>query len=203
MLAEHGAVIIDSDVLAREVVEPGTRGLAAIVQRFGSVVLAPDGSLDRAKLGQIVFSDDEARRDLNAIVHPAVRARAAELRLQAPTDAIVVQVIPLLAETGQADDFDIIIVVDVEPAEQIRRLMRRNGLTRAEARSRIRAQAAPFERYEIADVILDNSRDVEHLRTQVDDLWRRLVANDIRGLTRSTEAVVREWPGSASPDEAD
>ena len=115
-LAARGAVIIDADVLAREVVEPGTDGLAAVVERFGAGVLTA-GRLDRARLGQIVFADPEARRDLERIVHPAVRARAAELERSAPSDAVVVHVIPLLVETGQQDRFDVVVVVDVDPAD--------------------------------------------------------------------------------------
>src|SRR5918998_2100754 len=108
-LAALGAVVIDASVRAREVVDPGTDGLAAVVERFGEGVLS-DGRLDRARLGQIVFADPEARRDLERIVHPAVRARAAELERAAPADAVVVHVIPLLVETGQQDDFDRVVV---------------------------------------------------------------------------------------------
>src|SRR5215218_3743603 len=108
-LAAHGAVVVDADVLAREVVEPGTPGLAAVVERFGPSVLAEDGRLDRAGLGRLVFADGAARRDLERIIHPAVRARAAEIEQQAAADAVVVQVIPLLVETGQAKDFDLCV----------------------------------------------------------------------------------------------
>ena len=120
-LARLGAVVIDADVLAREVVEPGTPGLAAVVQRFGGEVLDGD-RLDRARLGAIVFADPEARRDLEQIIHPAVRARAAELERAAPPDAVVVHVIPLLVETGQQDDFDRVVVVDADPDTQLARL---------------------------------------------------------------------------------
>lgn len=171
MLARRGAVIIDSDTLAREVVEPGTRGLEAIVERFGTTVLTPDGALDRAKLGQIVFDDPVARADLNAIVHPAVRARAAELQLQAPPGAVVVQVIPLLVETGQADDFDLVVVVDADEAVQLRRLMQRNGYTPSQARARLKAQASRAERLEAADLVIDNSAGLPELEAQVDALW--------------------------------
>lgn len=132
LLAANGAVIIDSDVLAREVVEPGTDGLAAVVERFGDGVLTEDGSLDRPALGRLVFADDGARADLNAIVHPRVRARARELRaaaLASDPDAVVIDVIPLLVETGLADRFDVVIVVDVPVAAQVERVMARNGLT--------------------------------------------------------------------------
>ena len=174
MLARRGAVIIDSDTLAREVVEPGTRGLEAIVERFGTTVLTPDGALDRAKLGQIVFDDPVARADLNAIVHPAVRARAAELQLQAPPGAVVVQVIPLLVETGQADDFDLVVVVDADEAVQLRRLMQRNGYTPSQARARLKAQASRAERLEAADLVIDNSAGLPELEAQGDALCPRL-----------------------------
>ena len=129
VLRARGAVIVDSDVLAREVVEPGTPALDAIRERFGDAVLRPDGALDRPRLGALVFADAEARAALNAIVHPAVRARAAELVGRAPAGAVVVSVIPLLVETGQQDAFDVLVVVDVDPAIQVRRLMTRDGLT--------------------------------------------------------------------------
>lgn len=182
ILAELGAVIIDSDLLAREVVEPGTPGLAAIVRRFGEGVLQPDGTLDRTALGDIVFADPAARADLNAIVHPAVRARAAELTLSAPRGSIIVNVIPLLVETGQADNFDIVLVVDCAEEVQVQRLMARNGLDRAQARARLAAQASRTERLEVADAIIDNSGAPEALRPQVEEVWRGLVDGSIRGL---------------------
>ena len=137
-------------------------------------MLTPDGALDRAKLGQIVFDDPVARADLNAIVHPAVRARAAELQLQAPPGAVVVQVIPLLVETGQADDFDLVVVVDADEAVQLRRLMQRNGYTPSQARARLKAQASRAERLEAADLVIDNSAGLPELEAQVDALWPRL-----------------------------
>ncbi len=143
LLAAHGAVIIDSDVLAREVVAPGTPGLAAVVERFGPGVLRPDGVLDRAALGAVVFADPAARRDLEAIIHPTVRARAAELAAAAPRDAVVVQMIPLLVETGQQDRFDLVVVVDVEPEVQLARIRQRDGLDEPAALARVRAQAEP------------------------------------------------------------
>lgn len=180
LLAERGAVIIDSDVLAREVVEPGTPALAAIAERFGPGVLRADGSLDRPGLGAVVFADAAARADLNAIVHPAVRLRARELADAAPPDAVVVQVIPLLVETGQAGAFDIVVVADAPPELQVARLMKRNGLTRADAEARLAAQATRAERLAAADVVLDNTGSHEHLRDQVDALWERLRAANPR-----------------------
>ncbi len=172
-LAARGATIIDADVLAREVVEPGTPALAAIIDRFGAQVLK-EGQLDRARLAQIVFHDPLARRDLEGIVHPAVRARATELERAAGDAAVVVHVIPLLVETGQNDDFDVVVTVDADHETQIRRLMVRNGFTRAEAESRIAAQASREDRKRAADVVLDNTGSVTQLREQIDALWAEL-----------------------------
>lgn len=163
-------------MLAREVVEPGTPGLAAVVQRFGTDVLTADGALDRATLGQVVFADPAARRDLEAIVHPAVRRRAAELTAAADADAVVVQVIPLLVETGQTDAFDAVVVVDVDPDTQVDRVMARNGLAEAEARQRLAAQAGRVERLVAADLVVDNSGTLEDLAAEVDLLWQALDA---------------------------
>ena len=168
-------MLVDADVLAREVVEPGTPGLAAVVDRFGEEVLT-DGRLDRPRLGALVFSDAEARRDLERIVHPAVRARAAELERQASPDAVVVHVIPLLVETGQADDFDVLVVVDLDPETQLARLMARNGLDREQAQARVAAQAGRAERTAVADHVLDNSGTPEELAAQVARLWPVLAA---------------------------
>ena len=172
-LAARGAIIIDADVLAREVVEPGTPALAAIIDRFGPQVLS-DGQLDRARLAQIVFTDPLARRDLERIVHPAVRARAADLERAAGRAAVVVHVIPLLVETGQQEDFDLVVTVDVDHETQIKRLIARNGYTRAEAESRIAAQASREDRRIAADVVLDNTGSLAQLREQIDALWAEL-----------------------------
>jgi dephospho-CoA kinase len=172
-LAARGATIIDSDVLAREVVEPGTPALAAIIERFGADVVQ-DGRLDRARLAQIVFADPLARRDLERIVHPAVRARAAELERAAGDAAVVVHVIPLLIETGQQENFDLVVTVDADHETQVQRLMARNGFTRAEAEARIAAQASREERTLVADVVLDNTGSVTQLREQIDALWAEL-----------------------------
>ena len=172
-LAARGAIIIDADVLAREVVEPGTPALAAIIDRFGAQVLR-DGQIDRARLAQIVFADPHARRDLERIVHPAVRARAAELERAAGDAAVVVHVIPLLVETGQHEDFDVVVTVDADHETQIQRLMVRNGFTRAEAESRIAAQASREDRRRAADVVVDNTGSLTQLREQIDALWAEL-----------------------------
>jgi dephospho-CoA kinase len=178
-LAARGAIIIDADVLAREVVEPGTPGLAAIIERFGPQVLT-DGRLDRAHLAEIVFADPAARRDLERIVHPVVRARAAELERAAGSAAVVVHVIPLLVETGQQGDFDLVVTIDVDHETQIQRMMARNGFSRAAAESRIAAQAAREDRRAAADVVLDNSGDVAQLKDQIDALWAVLTSTGAR-----------------------
>jgi dephospho-CoA kinase len=177
--ARLGAVVIDADVLAREVVEPGTPGLAAVVARFGDGVLT-HGRLDRSRLGQLVFADPAARRDLERIIHPAVRARAAELERAAGDAAVVVHVIPLLVETGQADDFDCVVVVDVDPATQRNRLLQRDGFTEDEAERRIAAQATREERLAAADVVLDNNGSVSQLESRIHHLWDELNPADAR-----------------------
>jgi dephospho-CoA kinase len=178
-LAARGAIIIDADVLAREVVKPGTPGLEAIIERFGTEVLS-DGQLNRVRLAEIVFADPIARGDLERIVHPAVRARAAELERAAGSDAVVVHVIPLLVETSQQQDFDLVVTVDVDHETQIQRLMDRNGFSRAEAESRIAAQASSEDRSKAADVVLDNSGNVAHLKDQIDALWAVLTSTGAR-----------------------
>jgi dephospho-CoA kinase len=172
-LAARGAIIIDADVLAREVVEPGTPALAAIIDRFGEQVVT-EGRLDRPRMAELVFGDSLARRDLERIVHPAVRARAAELERAARPAAIVVHVIPLLVETGQQGDFDLVVTVDVDHETQIQRLVARNGFTRAEAESRVAAQASREDRRIAAHVVVDNTGSVTQLREQIDALWAEL-----------------------------
>jgi dephospho-CoA kinase len=174
-LAARGAVIIDADVLAREVVEPGTSGLAAISERFGTQVLI-DGRLSRARLADIVFADPAARGDLERIIHPAVRTRAAELEAAAGSAAVVVHVIPLLVETGQQENFDLVVTVDVDQETQIQRLMARNGLSRTEAEARIAAQASREDRRNAADVVLNNSGSLAQLNDQIDALWTVLTS---------------------------
>ena len=178
-LAALGAVVIDADMLAREVVEPGTDGLAAVVKRFGDGVLR-EGRLDRARLGQIVFANPEARRDLERIIHPAVRARAAELEQAAPPDAVVVHVIPLLVETGQQDQFDVVVVVDVDPETQLARLAARDGLNAAEGAARLAAQASREQRRAAADIVIYNRGSVTDLKAQIGPLWRFLTSADAR-----------------------
>jgi dephospho-CoA kinase len=175
LLAEHGAVVIDSDVLAREVVARGTDGLAAVVEEFGDV-LTPEGDLDRPAVGRIVFGDAEARRKLEAIIHPRVRARAAEIEASAPAGAVVVHDIPLLVETGQAGNFDLVLVVDVEPELQLRRLTELRGMTDEEANQRIASQASRADRLAAADVVVDNSGSLDDLERRIGEIWAELTA---------------------------
>ena len=173
-LEQLGAFTIDADVLARDVVALGTEGLKAVVARFGNSVLAADGSLDRSVLARVIFADPQARADLNAIIHPLVRDRAAELEAAAPVGAVVVHVIPLLVETGQQDRFDAVVVVDTTVEEQLRRLTRRDGLTQTEAEQRVAAQASREERLGAATHVIDSSGPVRETMRQVDELWQNL-----------------------------
>jgi len=173
-LAARGAIVIDSDVLAREVVARGTDGLAEVVAAFGSGVLTADGELDRPAVGRIVFGDADARRRLEAVIHPRVRARAAEIEAAAPDDAIVVHDIPLLVETGQADRFDLVLVVDVPQAVQLERLTGQRNMAAAEAGQRIASQATREQRLAVADVVVDNSGTLEDLENRLDEVWATL-----------------------------
>ena len=174
LLAERGAVVIDYDLLAREVVEVGTPALAAIVERFGPGVLLPDGTLDRPGLGAVVFGDDEARRDLEGITHPAIGTLAWDRDAAAPEGAVIVHDHPLLVETGLAELMDLVVVVDAPEEAQLDRLTRLRRMSEADARSRIAAQATRADRVAAADVVIDNSGTVEDLVPQVDALWDRL-----------------------------
>nr|WP_272944633.1 dephospho-CoA kinase [Kribbella catacumbae] len=174
-LRERGAVVIDSDLLAREVVARGTDGLAEVVEAFGQV-LTPDGELDRPAVGRIVFGDEPARRKLEAIIHPRVRARAAEIESGAPADSVVVHDIPLLVETGQGDKFDLVLVVDVPQEVQVERLTRDRGMTDEEAKARIASQATREQRLAVADLVVDNSGSLADLDRRIDELWPGLAA---------------------------
>jgi dephospho-CoA kinase len=173
-LAGHGAVVIDADAIAREVVEPGTDGLAEVVEAFGPGVLGPDGRLDRPKLGEVVFADPERRNVLNAIIHPRVGERMAELEREASPGAIVVHDVPLIAEGGRAGAFDLVVVVDVPPRVQVERLARNRAMTRDHAKARMAAQASREQRLAIADIVIDNSGSLAELDRQVGDLWAEL-----------------------------
>ncbi|AWE49715.1 MULTISPECIES: dephospho-CoA kinase [Streptomyces] len=175
LLVEHGAVLIDADRIAREVVAPGTPGLAAVVEAFGEDVLAADGSLDRPRLGSIVFTDPERLAVLNSIVHPLVGARSRELEEAAAEDAVVVHDVPLLTENGLAPLYDLVVVVDADPGTQLDRLVRLRGMTEADARARMAAQATREQRRSIADIVIDNDVPLDELRRRVKDVWEDLV----------------------------
>jgi dephospho-CoA kinase len=174
LLAERGAVVIDYDLMAREAVAPGTPGLAAIVERFGTGVLHADGTLNRPLLGEVVFADDDARRDLEAITHPAIGSLAWERDGAAPEGAVIVHDHPLLVETGIADLMDFVVVVDAPEDVQLERLIRFRRMSEADARARISAQATREDRRAAADVVIDNSGSVEDLVAAVNELWTRL-----------------------------
>jgi len=176
LLAEKGVVVIDSDVLARAVVAQGTSGLTEVVKAFGPKVLAADGSLDRPALGALVFADAEARRRLEQIIHPLVRARAAELEAEAAHDAVVVHDIPLLVETGQAESFDVVVVVDVPPDSQLARLAEDRGMAAHEAQARIASQADRDTRLAAATYVVVNDGTRAQLAERVDALWVELQA---------------------------
>jgi dephospho-CoA kinase len=171
-LSELGALVIDSDALAREVVRAGSPGLAEVVAAFGEQILRPDGELDRPALGRIVFNDSEKRRQLEHIVHPRVRARAAEIVRAAPPDAIVVNDVPLLVEAGLSATYDLVLVVLAPVDVRVARLERDRGMAPDEARSRIAAQASDDERRAVADVVIENDGSPEQLRDAVDRAWR-------------------------------
>ncbi len=176
-LAECGAVVIDADALAREAVAPGSEGLLEVVEVFGPGILDADGALDRPALGKRVFGDEQARRHLELIIHPRVRTRAAELEAKAADDAVVVHDIPLLVETGQADAFDVVVVVDVSPDVQLDRLTTVRGMSVEEAQDRMAAQATREQRLSAADHVIDNSDGLADLSQQVAALWQALVGN--------------------------
>jgi len=174
MLAELGAVVIDADQLAREVVAPGTEGLAEVVAAFGTEVLTADVALDRPAMGAIVFGDETKRRVLEGIVHPRVRARAAEIEAGAPEGAVIVHDIPLLAETGQAAAFDAVIVVDVPVETQLERMVDLRGMPREDAEARVAAQASRDDRLAIATHVVDNTGTLAQLRARVDAVYADL-----------------------------
>lgn len=174
LLRELGAVVIDADVLAREVVAKGTPGLDRVVAEFGPSLLTGDGELDRPKMGQLVFGDEGARKRLEAIVHPLVFERIAELEAGAGPDDVVVHDIPLLAETGMAPGFDAVIVVDTPTELQVERMVRDRGWTEDEARSRIAAQASREERLAVATHVIENAGSLEDLRRRVTEVYRAL-----------------------------
>ncbi len=175
-LAARGAVVVDADKIAREVVEPGTPGLAEIVEAFGEDVIRPDGTLDRERLGAIVFADAEKLKVLNGIVHPKVGERSEQLQREAPDDAVVVYDVPLLAENNLAPLYDVVIVVDTPDEVRLERLLRFRGMQGADARARIAAQASREDRLRIADIVIRNAGSLDDLDAQVDKVWQDLSA---------------------------
>lgn len=180
MLAARGAFVIDADAIAREVVAPGSEGLEALVAAFGTGVLAEDGSLDRPALAALAFRDEQAREQLNAITHPRIAARTAELMAGAALGQVLVHDVPLLVELALMPAYDVVVVVDASDATRIRRLESR-GMSRDEAERRMAAQATREERLAAADVVVDNEGDLEDLGRQVDQLWAKLSVAGPRG----------------------
>ncbi|MEV0846751.1 dephospho-CoA kinase [Streptomyces sp. NPDC049954] len=174
LLVRHGAVLIDSDRIARDVVEPGTPGLAAVVDAFGGGVLTAEGRLDRPALGRIVFGSPEKLAELNAIVHPLVRERSAALQEAAPAEAVVVNDVPLLVENGLGPLYDLVLVVDARPETQLRRLVETRGMTESDARARMAAQATREQRLAAADLVIDNDGPLDTLAARVAEVWADL-----------------------------
>lgn len=191
-LAELGAVLVDADALARDVLEPGTPGLARVVEAFGEEMLEAGGRLDRAKLGSVVFGDASQLAVLNGIVHPLVREAAAGILATAAEGAIVVQDIPLLVETGQGSSFHLVLVVDAPDDLRVRRMLERRGMTVEDAASRMAAQASREERLAAADVVLDNSGSLADLGNQVDRLWAERLVPFAQNLAAG---AIAELPG--------
>ena len=170
-LAEHGAVVVDADVIAREVVAVGTAGLAQVRERFGDQVIAPDGGLDRAALGRLVFGDSDARKDLEGIIHPLVGERTHELFAKAPREAVVVHDIPLLVELDRGADYHLTVIVGTSESVRQERLVRDRGMTPEDAAARIAAQATDAQRRAAADIWLANEGSLDDLTAAVDDCW--------------------------------
>ncbi|MNH95790.1 Dephospho-CoA kinase [compost metagenome] len=176
MLVSRGAILVDADRIAREVVEPGSPALAKVVDQFGPAVLHPDGTLNRKRLGEIIFSQDEARKQLEGILHPSIRTtmrtRMAEAEQQYP-DRLVVVDVPLLYESGLEVMFDEVLVVYVPREKQLARLMERDKLTLEQAEERLKAQLPIEQKKEKADIVIDNQGTLEETESQVEQFWRR------------------------------
>ncbi len=206
--AKCGAVIVDGDVIAREVVEPGTEGLASLVEAFGGDILLPDGSLDRPALAAKAFRDDEARQKLNGIVHPLVGKRRAEIIAsvaEGSADSVVVEDIPLLVESGMAPLFPLVVVVHADVEVRVRRLVEQRGMSEEDARARIAAQAKDAQRRAVADVWVDNSGSPEELVQRAHDVWENRIlpfAHNLSGRRVARAAARLVPPDPAWPDQA-
>lgn len=186
-LAAHGAIVVDADQVAREVVEPGTPVLRRIREEFGEAVVTPEGALDRAALGATIFPDPDKRQLLNSIIHPAIRARVLESFADAAAanpDAIVVYDVPLLVESPEnsREKFDLIVVVNAATDVRLKRLVELRGMSPEEAAHRLNSQASDTERLAIADVVIDANGSLEETLTQVDQLWERVVDAQVLGV---------------------
>lgn len=198
--AECGGIVVDGDVIAREVVEPGTEGLAALVAAFGERILLPDGALNRPALAAVAFGDDEHRATLNGIVHPLVGRRRAELIGAADAEAIIVEDIPLLVESQMAPLFPLVVVVHAEIETRLQRLTEQRGMTEADARARIAAQADEEQRRAVADVWLDNHGTPAELAEQTRQLWRQRIVPFAHNLHAHRPAATPAESGPADPD---
>lgn len=178
-LAELGAVVVDADQLARDLVAAGQPALAEIIEKFGSEVIRDDGTLNRQALADIVFADDVALADLNAITHPRIAQRSAALVAAAPDDAVVVYDVPLLVENGTEAAYDVVVVVDCPDAVRLDRLSRTRGMSEADARARMAAQATREERLAAADFVVENDGTLDLLQVRVDLLWQALLASAV------------------------
>lgn len=203
--SECGGIVVDGDVISREVVEPGTEGLAKLVDAFGAQILLPDGALDRPALATIAFSDEEKRQALNGIVHPLVATRRSELIAAAGEDAVIVEDIPLLVESQMAPMFPLVIIVNADPEVRVKRLIEYRGFSEADARARIAMQATEEQRRQVADVWLDNSGSSGQLVEQARELWYQRILPFAHNLTTRTpvagapELVAADptWPDQA------
>lgn len=197
--SELGGIVVDGDVIAREVVEPGTDGLARLVEAFGEEILLPDGALNRPALAAVAFSDDDKRQTLNGIVHPLVGKRREELIAAAPADAVIVEDIPLLVESQMAPMFPLVIIVHADEEVRVARLIEHRGFSEEDARARIRAQATVEQRRAVADVWLDNSGDADELRTRAAALWHDRIQPFARNLGAGIPATAPPVLVAADP----
>ncbi|MFC4430177.1 dephospho-CoA kinase [Citricoccus alkalitolerans] len=186
-LSALGAIVVDADALSRAVVAPGSEGLRRVGEALGPTAIAADGSMDRAAVGKLVFADAEARARLNGIIHPLVRAEGQRLVTEAGPDSVVVQDVPLLVETGQADSYDLVLVVEADPEERVARMVRDRGMTEADARARIAAQATDGQRRAAADVLIVNDAGLEDLRRTTRCFWEQYVAPRLQGPTSRSQ----------------